>query len=369
MPLTTSRSRNCRLPVEITKSAGINRPITASVRFDEWTPADCALKSCSRCRSPPNKNEKPSTSSRFPRIEPVSDAFTTSISSSRIRKIAMTSSVTLPNVAFSRPPIRGPACSASSSVARPIVPASGTIAPAAVANVSSSLCSPKSASTDTGTSTSSHDVDGLTRTARNLPRRMPAELPPRESPHARGGRGAPVYGRAAEIAPAALAPRGSPGSRDSLRGGLTRPRLRSTPPCARRLRRPAAALPDGHPHRPEDRQTLRYRGGKKNLSQKIAVPRTSPTIPNTMATGARPRPRCRDAREAQDESQGCERECEDRQEAGQPNCHSDRPDDDGRSTDATAACGTARALVGQVLSARASWRMSQARTAHLMRTG
>ena len=90
----------------------------------------------------------------------MSDAFTISVLSSRIRKKAMTSSVTLPNVAFTSPPILGPVCSASCSVARPISPASGRIAPAEVRKIMSSLPPASSSTIETGTSTSSQSSDG-----------------------------------------------------------------------------------------------------------------------------------------------------------------------------------------------------------------
>ena len=61
-------------------------------------------------------------------IEPVIEALTTSSSPWRIRKKAMIISVTLPNVAFSKPPTWGPERAARSSVAWPINPASGRIA-------------------------------------------------------------------------------------------------------------------------------------------------------------------------------------------------------------------------------------------------
>jgi hypothetical protein len=61
----------------------------------------------------------------LPRIEPTSDAFTTSCSPSRRAKNAMMISGALPNVTFSRPPIPGPERAASSSVERPISAAVG----------------------------------------------------------------------------------------------------------------------------------------------------------------------------------------------------------------------------------------------------
>ena len=93
-------------------------------------------------------------------IEPVSDAFTMSGLSSKIRNTAMTSSVTLPNVAFTSPPIRGPVCRASWSVERPINPASGRIAPAEVTKTRSSLPPTSSSTMETGTRTSSQSSEG-----------------------------------------------------------------------------------------------------------------------------------------------------------------------------------------------------------------
>ena len=114
------------------RSPGISSPVTASTSEVACTDADRALNSCSSCFSPPRRNESPSTSRRFPRIEPVSDAFTISMRSPEDQKNAMISSVTLPNVALISPPTRGPTCSASCSVERSIWPASGRIAPADV---------------------------------------------------------------------------------------------------------------------------------------------------------------------------------------------------------------------------------------------
>ena len=109
------------------------------------------------------EERQPEDQEQFPRIEPVSDAFTISVLSSRIRKNAMTSSVTLPNVALTSPPIRGPVCRASCSVERPIRPASGRIAPAEVRKIRSSLPPASSSTTETGTSTSSQSSEGRSR--------------------------------------------------------------------------------------------------------------------------------------------------------------------------------------------------------------
>ncbi len=67
-----------------------------------------------------DKNDNPATSKRLPSTEPVSEASTMPVSPSFKAKIDIISSTALPNVAFSRPPIRGPAIMARDSVALPI---------------------------------------------------------------------------------------------------------------------------------------------------------------------------------------------------------------------------------------------------------
>jgi hypothetical protein len=69
-------------------------------------------------------------------IEPIKEALTTSKSPAAMSSTPTISSVRFPNVAFSSPPSRGPMQIASWSVARPIRPASGMMATAAVMNVS-----------------------------------------------------------------------------------------------------------------------------------------------------------------------------------------------------------------------------------------
>ena len=87
----------------------------AALRLNDWR---------SRAR-PPTSIEPPSTSSTLPSTEPMIDALTTSWSPSRRAKNAISSSGKLPNVTLSRPPMPGPARSASSSVAVPISAAVG----------------------------------------------------------------------------------------------------------------------------------------------------------------------------------------------------------------------------------------------------
>src|SRR3954449_499615 len=90
------------------------------------------------CRSrpiPPTNAAAPSTSSELPRIEPSSDALTTSCNPAPRANRAMISSGALPNVTLSRPPMPGPARAASSSVARPMRAAVGITPRVDVKNV------------------------------------------------------------------------------------------------------------------------------------------------------------------------------------------------------------------------------------------
>ena len=72
-------------------------------------------------------------------IEPTIDALTTSCRPDPRANSAMISSGALPKVTFSRPPIPGPARSASSSVARPISAAVGITPAADVKNTATGL--------------------------------------------------------------------------------------------------------------------------------------------------------------------------------------------------------------------------------------
>ena len=72
-------------------------------------------------------------------IEPTIDAFTTSWRPEPSANRAMISSGALPKVTFSRPPMPGPARSASSSVARPISAAVGITPAAEVKKIATGL--------------------------------------------------------------------------------------------------------------------------------------------------------------------------------------------------------------------------------------
>ena len=78
------------------------------------------------------------------------DALTTSCSPSRSAKNAISSSGRLPNVTLSSPPIPGPARSASSSVAVPMIAAVGTTPSADVKKISVGLACASSSPTASG---------------------------------------------------------------------------------------------------------------------------------------------------------------------------------------------------------------------------
>ncbi len=112
---------------------------------------------------PPPRIETPITSRILPMIEPVIDAFTTPVSPFESAISAMINSAALPKVAFNNPPTPWPKCSASSSVARPIQPAKGTIARHEQTNKATSFprCGQKRSTKATGTKSRSQLSEGL----------------------------------------------------------------------------------------------------------------------------------------------------------------------------------------------------------------
>src|ERR1700751_6122415 len=115
-------------PAAVTwKTVGIANATAASVSVVVEVRAAVLLKRCSRYFTPPARIETPITSRTLPMIEPVIDAFTTPVSPLESAISAVINSAALPKVAFNNPPTPWPRCSASSSVARPIQPARGTI--------------------------------------------------------------------------------------------------------------------------------------------------------------------------------------------------------------------------------------------------
>ena len=116
----------------------------------ELRPASSASNFSVPCRMPPQRKPIPSTSSRLPMIDPVTDALTRSSSPALIATIPMIISAALPNVAFSSPPNFGPTWCARSSVAWPIRPETGTI-PSAARTKTSSSGAPASSATSAPT--------------------------------------------------------------------------------------------------------------------------------------------------------------------------------------------------------------------------
>src|SRR5262249_2096525 len=104
------------------------------------------------------------------RIEPISEALTTSNCCARTSRMAMISSVMLPNVALRRPPTRGPARIASWSVARPMRAARGMIAREERTNTTTGWGTTNWATNDRGTKISSQYTDGFGITDRIVAR-------------------------------------------------------------------------------------------------------------------------------------------------------------------------------------------------------
>jgi hypothetical protein len=125
----------------------MTRAAAARKSIRDWTFAAVALKVCRSRPSPPTSMAAPITRRMFPRMDPMIEAFTTSWRPSANANRAMISSGALPNVTFSRPPIPGPDRDASSSVARPIRAAVGTMPRAAVKKITAAgACKSSSAS-------------------------------------------------------------------------------------------------------------------------------------------------------------------------------------------------------------------------------
>ena len=125
-----SRARRCAGMISATTaSSSISDCALAAVRSKYWR---------SRLR-PPTNIAAPMTSRMLPRIEPTSEALTTSCSPSLSAKKAMISSGALPNVTLRKPPMPGPERAASSSVARPISAAVGITPSAEVTKISVAL--------------------------------------------------------------------------------------------------------------------------------------------------------------------------------------------------------------------------------------
>src|SRR6266487_507448 len=106
----------------------MTRAIAASESEITEVRAPVLLNSCSLCLNPPSRMDSPRTSRILPMMDPVIEAFITLVSPLESAMAAMISSAALPKVAFKSPPSPSPTRAASSSVARPIQPATGMIA-------------------------------------------------------------------------------------------------------------------------------------------------------------------------------------------------------------------------------------------------
>src|SRR4051812_12685918 len=109
---------------------GTRKSTTAATTRPSWRTTELR----SSLPSPPTSIATPSTSRMFETMLPASDPRTTPGSESAIASSAMISSGALPKLAFRKPPIPGPVCSAAWSVASPISQARGISASAASAN-------------------------------------------------------------------------------------------------------------------------------------------------------------------------------------------------------------------------------------------
>ena len=164
-------------PATSWKTAGMISAATASRSIERLHAGRGAVEVCRSRLSPPTNIAAPMTSRMLPRIEPTSEALTTSCSPSWSAKKAMISSGALPNVTLRKPPMPGPERAASSSVARPISAAVGITPSAEAAKISGA----------SAWASSSSDRDRDERDEQVRPA-FPAE---EEAAHRCGPRGAP----------------------------------------------------------------------------------------------------------------------------------------------------------------------------------
>ena len=118
------------------KMAGMIRATAARKSISDCADAARASKNCRSRRSPPASIDTPITSRMLPKIDPTTDAFTTSCNPAASANNAMINSGAFPNVTFRNPPMPGPERAASSSVARPMRAAVGITPSADAAKIS-----------------------------------------------------------------------------------------------------------------------------------------------------------------------------------------------------------------------------------------
>ena len=157
------------------------RPIAASESEMTEVRAAVRLKRCSLYLVPPNRMERPSTSSTLPMIDPVMEAFTTLVRPLERAMPAMISSAAFPKVALSNPPRPSPTRAASVSVARPIQPATGMMPRAEQTKSAVGLMPPgqKRRRIASGTKIRSQSRDGLSFRGLGISRLASANQPVR----------------------------------------------------------------------------------------------------------------------------------------------------------------------------------------------
>ena len=108
--------------------AGTISPTQASIKSPELMPFEVRLNSSFSLRRPPKNIASPTPSSRFPMMDPVMAALTTSCRPALSANSEIISSGALPIVAASKPPRVGPIKTEILSAALPNKPANGTMA-------------------------------------------------------------------------------------------------------------------------------------------------------------------------------------------------------------------------------------------------
>jgi hypothetical protein len=134
------------------KMAGMIKATAARRSIRDCADAARASKNCRSRRSPPASIDTPITSKMLPKIDPTTDAFTTSCNPAPSANNAMINSGAFPNVTFRNPPMPGPERAASSSVARPMRAAVGMTPSADAAKIGTGSAWTSSSTIATGIS-------------------------------------------------------------------------------------------------------------------------------------------------------------------------------------------------------------------------
>mmetsp|Transcript_41233 Transcript_41233/g.95504 ORF Transcript_41233/g.95504 Transcript_41233/m.95504 type:complete len:237 (+) Transcript_41233:815-1525(+) len=136
--LSSKIESSCNCEPDSARLVGKSTDMDASISSDEFIAAACLLNVCVSCLSPPKKRAIPKTSSRFESTEPNRLTLTMWYIPARSANTETISSVTLPNVALSKPPSVSLVYIASCSVTNDRRSAKGAIETSAKKNVSPS---------------------------------------------------------------------------------------------------------------------------------------------------------------------------------------------------------------------------------------